>query len=113
MGSTIHESRIWPDCVPREQILCRFGNVLHCCGSIALAYWRARIRMGKDMQSEHHAERIHKVRDAQAVEANGWFKDLYDHFASVRAEIIARGVGEDEVNADIAAALREVRTRRV
>ena len=36
-------------------------------------------------------------------------KALYEHFAPVREEILARGISEEEVNADIDAALAAVR----
>jgi bifunctional DNA-binding transcriptional regulator/antitoxin component of YhaV-PrlF toxin-antitoxin module len=55
--------------------------------------------------------RIRKLRVAETVGTTEWFKDLYDHFAPLREEIIERGIGEDEVNADIDAALAEVRRR--
>ena len=35
--------------------------------------------------------------------------DLYDYFAPVREEILASGVSEEEINADIDAAIAEVR----
>jgi hypothetical protein len=67
--------------------------------------------MNKDGQIERQHGSLRKPRDASASMPNDWFKDLYDYFAPVRAEIIARGIGEDEVNADIVAALQEVRAR--
>jgi bifunctional DNA-binding transcriptional regulator/antitoxin component of YhaV-PrlF toxin-antitoxin module len=55
---------------------------------------------------------IHILNDDGTVDANQWFKDLYDYFAPAREEIITRGIGEEEVNADTDAALHEVRNRR-
>lgn len=56
-------------------------------------------------------ERRRTLRNARDISANEWFKDLYDYYSPVRAEIAAQGIGEDEVNADIDAALQEVRGR--
>jgi hypothetical protein len=39
-------------------------------------------------------------------------KALYEHFAPVREEILARGISEEEVNADIDAALAAVRDEK-
>ena len=39
-------------------------------------------------------------------------KALYEHYAPVREEILARGITEDEVNADIDAALAAVRAEK-
>lgn len=36
-------------------------------------------------------------------------RELYEHFAPVREEILQRGISEEEVNADIDAALTAVR----
>ena len=41
-----------------------------------------------------------------------WLKELYEYFAPVREEIIARGISEEEVNADIDAAIAEVHAKR-
>lgn len=40
-----------------------------------------------------------------------WFKELNDSFAPVRSEIVDRGLSEEEVNADIDAAVRAVRAQ--
>jgi hypothetical protein len=41
-----------------------------------------------------------------------WLRELYEYFAPVREEIRARGLTEEEVNADIDAAVREVRAHQ-
>jgi bifunctional DNA-binding transcriptional regulator/antitoxin component of YhaV-PrlF toxin-antitoxin module len=57
-----------------------------------------------------HAElRITPLNVAPAGKGSQWFKDLYDYFAPVRDEIAAAGHSEDEINADIDAAIRAVR----
>ncbi len=53
----------------------------------------------------------HDVDLDQTTNDSAWFVELYTLFASVRAEIIERGIGEEEVNADIDAAVRAVRER--
>jgi len=56
-----------------------------------------------------------RIRRSTVAETAGnadWFKELHDYYAPVREEIAERGIGEDELNEDIAAALREVRARR-
>jgi len=41
-----------------------------------------------------------------------WLRELYEYFALVREEILARGISEEEVNADIDAAIAEVRAEQ-
>ena len=41
-----------------------------------------------------------------------WLRQLYLYFAPVRQEIVDRGISEDEVNADIDAAIKDLRSRR-
>ncbi len=41
-----------------------------------------------------------------------WLKELYDYFAPVRQEILDRGISEEELNADIDAAIAEGRAER-
>lgn len=55
--------------------------------------------------------RIRKLRVAETAGTTEWFKDLYDYFAPVRDEVAESGIGEEELNADIDAALEEVRRR--
>ena len=51
------------------------------------------------------------VAREQTPDDMAWFGELYALFAPVREEIIERGIGEEEVNVDIDAAIREVRER--
>ena len=41
-----------------------------------------------------------------------WLRELYEYFAPVREEILRKGYTEEEVNADIDAAIRAVRAAR-
>jgi len=52
--------------------------------------------------------RVRPVEVKQRTQA-GALRELYEHFAPVREEIQAGGVGEDELHADIDAALAAVR----
>ncbi len=54
------------------------------------------------------------IKPVEIKEQKGspWLKELYDYFAPVREEIRTRGLSEEEVNADIDAAVREVRARQ-
>ena len=45
-------------------------------------------------------------------EGSPWLRELYEYFAPVREEILARGISEEEVNADIDAAIAAVRAER-
>lgn len=52
------------------------------------------------------------ITQVQVVETGAgspWLRELYDMFAPVREEILERGISEEEVNADIDAAIAEVR----
>jgi bifunctional DNA-binding transcriptional regulator/antitoxin component of YhaV-PrlF toxin-antitoxin module len=54
--------------------------------------------------------RVEDDDDADDVnEGSPWLRELYEYFAPVREEILARGISEEEVNADIDAAIEEVR----
>ncbi|MDQ6604653.1 MAG: AbrB/MazE/SpoVT family DNA-binding domain-containing protein [Chloroflexota bacterium] len=53
-----------------------------------------------------------KLVEIKEQQGSPWLKELYDYFAPVREEIRARGLSEEEVNADIDAAVREVRARQ-
>ncbi len=55
--------------------------------------------------------RIRPVQVSQTAAGSPWFKELYDLFAPVREEILAAGISEEEVNADIDAAIAEVRAK--
>lgn len=54
------------------------------------------------------------IKPVEVREQKGspWLRELYEYFAPVREEIRARGISEEEVNADIDAAVREVRARQ-
>jgi AbrB family looped-hinge helix DNA binding protein len=56
--------------------------------------------------------RIRPVRVSEQPAGSPWLKELYEYFAPVREEIIARGISEEEVNADIDAAIAEVHAKR-
>jgi bifunctional DNA-binding transcriptional regulator/antitoxin component of YhaV-PrlF toxin-antitoxin module len=60
---------------------------------------------------EHDELRIRKLAVGQVAGETEWFKELYDYFAPVREEILERGISEEEVNADIDAAVRAVRAK--
>jgi AbrB family looped-hinge helix DNA binding protein len=53
--------------------------------------------------------RITPVRVDEPSKGSPWLRELYDYFAPVREEILARGISEEEVNADIDAAIAAVR----
>lgn len=53
--------------------------------------------------------RIKKVDVSETVAGSPWLKELYEYFAPVRQDILVAGISEEEVNADIDAALAEVR----
>ncbi|MDQ3692103.1 MAG: hypothetical protein M3464_00545 [Chloroflexota bacterium] len=52
---------------------------------------------------------ISLVQVAETGAGSPWLRELYEMFAPVREEILARGISEEEVNADIDAAIAEVR----
>jgi bifunctional DNA-binding transcriptional regulator/antitoxin component of YhaV-PrlF toxin-antitoxin module len=52
------------------------------------------------------------LADAEENRGSPWLRELYDYFAPVREEILARGISEEEVNADIDAAIAEVRAEQ-
>lgn len=52
---------------------------------------------------------ITPIVPAEQHDNRDWLRELYDYFAPVREEILAAGYSEDEVNADIDAAVRAVR----
>lgn len=56
--------------------------------------------------------RIRKASESEKSEVSDWLQELYDYFAPVREEIVAMGLSEEEVNADIDAAVRAVRAER-
>lgn len=56
--------------------------------------------------------RITPVDVSEQPKGSPWLKELYDYFAPVRQEILDRGISEEEINADIDAAIAEVRAER-
>jgi AbrB family looped-hinge helix DNA binding protein len=56
--------------------------------------------------------RLKPVRPAEAQEGSAWLRELYEYFAPVRQEAIERGYSEEEINADIDAAVRAVRAQQ-
>jgi bifunctional DNA-binding transcriptional regulator/antitoxin component of YhaV-PrlF toxin-antitoxin module len=52
-----------------------------------------------------------RMRPVAVTESTGSprLRELYEYFAPVREEILTRGIGEEEVNADIEAAVEAVR----
>ncbi|MGI8476493.1 MAG: AbrB/MazE/SpoVT family DNA-binding domain-containing protein [Thermomicrobiales bacterium] len=61
----------------------------------------------------HHGKlELEPVAEPVAVRGSPWVRELYEYFAPVRAEILAAGYTEEEVNADIDAAIRAVRAER-
>ncbi|HEX5165907.1 MAG TPA: AbrB/MazE/SpoVT family DNA-binding domain-containing protein [Thermomicrobiales bacterium] len=56
--------------------------------------------------------RIRPVRLSDATEGSPWLRELYAYFAPVRQEIIERNIPEEEVNADIDAAIKAARASR-
>ena len=55
---------------------------------------------------------IAPVRIAGSDEGSQWLHELYEYFAPVREEILRRGISEEEVNADIDAAIAAVRAEQ-
>ena len=53
--------------------------------------------------------RIKPVRVTERATGSAWIKDLYDYFAPARKE--AAKYSEEEINADIDAAVQEVRAK--
>ena len=56
--------------------------------------------------------RIKPVQVTEAAKGSPWLRELYEYFAPVREEILRRGISEEEVNADIDAAIAEVRAEQ-
>jgi bifunctional DNA-binding transcriptional regulator/antitoxin component of YhaV-PrlF toxin-antitoxin module len=53
--------------------------------------------------------RITPVRVDEPSKGSQWLRELYEYFAPVREEIRARGISQEELYADIDAAIEEVR----
>lgn len=58
------------------------------------------------------ALRITQVQTDAPSKGSPWLRELYDYFAPVRAEILASGISQDELFADIDAAIEEVRAEK-
>lgn len=56
--------------------------------------------------------RIRPVQVTEPQRGSPWLRELYEYFAPVREEIRARGISEEEVNADIDAAIAAVRAEQ-
>jgi bifunctional DNA-binding transcriptional regulator/antitoxin component of YhaV-PrlF toxin-antitoxin module len=56
--------------------------------------------------------RIKPIQVTEAPKGSPWLRELYEYFAPVREEILRRGISEEEVNADIDAAIAEVRAEQ-
>jgi bifunctional DNA-binding transcriptional regulator/antitoxin component of YhaV-PrlF toxin-antitoxin module len=56
--------------------------------------------------------RIKPIQITEAPKGSPWLRELYEYFAPVREEILRRGISEEEVNADIDAAIAEVRAEQ-
>jgi bifunctional DNA-binding transcriptional regulator/antitoxin component of YhaV-PrlF toxin-antitoxin module len=77
------------------------------------AEFRKRLGVTEDtllqMTLEAGELRVKPVRLAEPGQGSAWLKELYDYFAPVRAEAEEKGYTEQEINADIDEAVREVR----
>jgi hypothetical protein len=58
-----------------------------------------------------HIIPVRSDQDA-AEKGSPWLRELYEYYAPVREEILRRGISEEEVNADIDAAIAAVRAER-
>ena len=56
--------------------------------------------------------RIAPVAVDDETKGSPWLRELYEYFAPVREEILRRGISEEEINADIDAAIAAVRAER-
>lgn len=56
--------------------------------------------------------RIDPVRMEAQTPNSAWFRDLYEYYAPVREEIAKSGITQDELYAEIDAAIEEVRAER-
>lgn len=61
---------------------------------------------------EDGALRVAPVLDEEKTAAINPLRALYEYFAPVREEVLARGISEEEVNADIDAAVAAVRAEQ-
>jgi bifunctional DNA-binding transcriptional regulator/antitoxin component of YhaV-PrlF toxin-antitoxin module len=56
--------------------------------------------------------RIKPVQMTDAPKGSPWLRELYEYLAPVREDILRRGISREEVNADIDAAIAEVRAEQ-
>ena len=56
--------------------------------------------------------RIKPVEVSEPTKGSPWLRELYEYFAPVREEILARGISQEELFADIDAAVAEVRAEQ-
>lgn len=56
--------------------------------------------------------RITPLRPAEERRGSPWLRELYEYFAPVREEIARRGISEEELFADIDAAVEAVRAEQ-
>jgi bifunctional DNA-binding transcriptional regulator/antitoxin component of YhaV-PrlF toxin-antitoxin module len=56
--------------------------------------------------------RIKPVAASEPTPASPWLRELYDYLAPAREEILSRGIPEEEVNANIDAAVAAARAKR-
>jgi bifunctional DNA-binding transcriptional regulator/antitoxin component of YhaV-PrlF toxin-antitoxin module len=56
--------------------------------------------------------RVSPVNSEMQGKERDWLDALYDAYAPTRADILARGISEEEVNTDIDAAIAEVRAEQ-
>ena len=56
--------------------------------------------------------RMTPVRMEEPSQGSPWLRELYEYFAPVRAEILASGITQEELFADIDAAIEEVRAEQ-
>jgi AbrB family looped-hinge helix DNA binding protein len=78
--------------------------------------YRKELGIGEDtllrMRVEDGELRIAPVEVREQEQGSPWLRELYEYFAPVREEILRKGYTEEEVNADIDAAIRAVRAER-
>lgn len=56
--------------------------------------------------------RIKPIQVAEAPTGSPWLRELYEYFAPVREEILRQGISQEELFADIDAAIAEVRAEQ-
>jgi AbrB family looped-hinge helix DNA binding protein len=64
------------------------------------------------MTLDHGELHIVPVRVSTEQQGSPWLRELYEYFAPVRQEILESGISEEELVADIEAAVAEVRAEK-